>query len=255
MNIKKEVVVSYPDILHGPSGVACKNAIIGICIIWKNNALTQTGYILPLPNEDIIKNGKRICRFDHTFLPGEISKDLILSVVLYIKEPANVVFSGEEILINEAGVTIGEIDNVVLNFDSIYMELPIEELNSKDHPLWWVEFSQWEDPKVDLFSKENLCIYLNPHHSGCPLIGSEIKNLDMLIEIVSMTYFFIFNRLSEEDLLAIKSDIGLCPNSICSIMNQFLLGCEDPLHWESPERLLSSIRMNVAAMLTRGEEE
>ena len=254
LTLKKKVTITYPDFLKGASGIACKDAEIGICIIWTNKALTQTGYILPVEGGDIVFGGQRICRFEHTFLPGEIMNDLELSLVMYIKKPADVVYPGEESLINEAGVTVGELENVVLNFESIYMELPIEEYKSDSHPLWWIEFSQWEDPKVDLFSKENLCIYLNPNYSGCPLIGDDIKNMDMLIEIISMSYYLIFNRLSDEDLSATKNDIGLNPISICSIMHQFILSCDD-LHWEAPERLLASIRMNVARILAGGDEE
>ncbi len=254
LTLKKKVTITYPDFLKGPTGIACVNAEIGLCIIWTNKALTQTGYILPVEGGDTFINGKRICRFEHTFLPGEIINDLELSLIMYIKRPAETIEPGEECLINEAGVTVGEIENVVLKLESIYMELPIEEYKSDTHPLWWIEFSQWEDPKVDLFSKENLCIYLNPTYAGCPKIGDDIKNMDMLIEIISMSYYLIFNRLSNEDLSATKNDIGLNPNSICSIMHQFLLNCDD-IHWESPERLLASIRMNVAKLLSGGDEE
>ena len=133
------------------------------------------------------------------------------------------------------------------------MEFPIEECNSKEQPLWWVEFSQWEDPRVDLFNKENICVYLNTYYDACPMVGETIKNIDLLVQIISTVYFLIFTRMNDEDLNATKYDIGLNPNSICSIMHQFILGCND-LQWESEENLLKSIQMNVASMLKEGED-
>ena len=54
--------------------------------------------------------------------------------------------------------------------------------------------------------------------------------------------------MSDEDLYATKYDVGLSPNSICSIMHQFILGC-DNLQWESDENLLKSIQMNVSSIV------
>lgn len=47
--------------------------------------------------------------------------------------------------------------------------------------------------------------------------------------------------MSDEDLYATKYDVGLSPNSICSIMHQFILGC-DNLQWESDENLLKAFK-------------
>lgn len=174
MILEKEVKIAYPHLLYGKQGVAPQGAQVGICIIWTNRSLTQTGYILPVVDHTTPSGWT--CVFRYEFLPGEIKGDLELSLVVYLKEQAKVVASGEDHLINEAGVTLGEIETLSLDFDSIYMEFPIEECNAKDQPLWWVEFSQWEDPRVDLFSKENICLYLNTAYDDCPMAGETIKN-------------------------------------------------------------------------------
>lgn len=249
--LKKEVKIAHPHLLYGNQGIAPQGAQIGICIIWTNRSLTQTGYILPVV-DNTTPTG-RTCTFRHEFLPGEIKGDLELSLVVYLKEQAKIVASGEDHLINEAGVTLGDIETLSLDFNSIYMEFPIEECNAKDQPLWWVEFSQWEDPRVDLFSKENICLYLNTAYDDCPMVGESIKNLELLIQIISTTYLLIFKKLNDEELHDTKNDVGLNPNSICSIMHQFILGGE-PLHWESDESLLKSIQQNVAKMLKEGDD-
>lgn len=249
----KTVKIAYPHLLFGPKGIACTNASIGICIMWTNKALTQTGCILP--EYDSETDDGRICNFRYTFEPGLIKGDLELSIILYLKKKADTVLPGEEALINEEGVTIGEIETIVLDLNSIYMEFPIEEYNSPTEPLWWVYFSQWEDPKVDLFDKENLCLYLNPHYAACPMVGEEIKNLDLLIDIMATTYLMIFRKIDEnpEDMNATQQNLGLENNSICSIMHQFIESCPEKLHFESQEALLKSLQINIRRMLQEGD--
>lgn len=133
ITFKKKVSIAYPDFLFGAEGIACKNAEIGICIMWTNNRLTQTGLILP--NSDITTAAGRTCYFEHTFNPGEVEGDLQLSVCLYVKKSASEILDGEEELMNEEGVTIGELDDIVVDFDSVNMEFPIEELYSDKEPL------------------------------------------------------------------------------------------------------------------------
>lgn len=251
LNIKKEVKIAYPHLLYGNQGIAPYNSQIGICIVWTNRSLTQTGYILP-ESDCLTPTGRKIT-FYHEFKAGEIKGDLELTIAFYLKEQAKEIDDNETHLNNEAGVTLGEIESVSIDFNSIYMEFPIEECNSKEQPLWWVEFSQWEDPRVDLFNKENICVYLNTHYDFCPMVGESIKNIDLLVQIIATVYFLIFTRMSDEELNATKYDIGLNPNSICSIMHQFILGCND-LQWESDEKLLKSIQQNVERMLKEGED-
>ena len=255
ITVKKKVSVAYPEFLFGPDGVACKGAEIGICILWTNNRLTQTGHILPI--SDISTAAGRECRFEHTFQPGEIDGDLELSLCMYIKRSAESAEKGEEKLINDEGVSIGEIDSVIVDFDSVYMEFPIEEFSSDKEPLWWIEFSQWEDPKtIEKFTKDNICLYLNPYYPACPMTDGTIKNIDMLIDILATSYLMMFLRLSEADLKATRNNIGLEANSICSILHQFIGECNaTDLRFESPELLLKSLQTNIRAKLTEDDTQ
>lgn len=253
IRINKNVRIAYPQFLYGKDGIACQGAELGICITWTNKALTQTGIILPV-NDVTLPQG-RSCKFEFSFNPGTILGDLELTLNLYIKKSAAEILPNEDSLMNEAGVSVGELETVVLDFSSIYMEFPIEEFKSEKEPLWWVEFSQWEDPKVsDLFTRDNVCLYLNPYYSCCPAPStsgdeSTIKNLDLLIDILAQTYMLMFTRLSEDDLRATQQDIGLSPNSICSILHQFIEECEEELHFETPESLLKSLQINIRKKL------
>ena len=82
-----------------------------------------------------------------------------------------------------------------------------------------------------------------------------IKNIDLLIDILATTYFMIFQRLSDDDLRATQQDIGLQPNSICSILHQFIEDCEEYPHFEHPEKLLKSLQKEIRNRLTAGDEE
>ena len=191
----KTVSIAYPRLLFGINGIACSNASIGICLLWTNKTLTQTGCLLP--DSDIETETGRTCYFNCMFQPGTIKGDLELSIILYIKKKADTLLPGEDILINEEGAAVGEVETVVLDCNSTFMEFPIEEVNAPDEPLWWVSFSQWEDPRIDLFDRENICLYLNVHYQACPLIGEKIKNIDLLIDILSTTYLMIFQKIEE----------------------------------------------------------
>ena len=259
LKIDKTVNIAYPDLLQGPTGVACRNAELGLCIIWTNKTLTQTGHILP--ETEIITPQGRVCKFSYEFPPGMISGDLELLLIMYVKKRAEEVGPDEGALINETGVTVGQIERKVLDFNSIYMEFPIEEYKSDKEPLWWVEFSEWEDPKTtDMFTKDNICLYLNPYYDSCPSpsmdrSGGSIKNVDILIDILAQTYLLIFGRLSDDDLRATRLNIGLTSNSICSILNQFIESCNEvELDWGSPERLLKTLQINIRSMLIREDE-
>ncbi len=255
LSFSKTVSIAYPEVLYGENGVACTNASVGICIMWTNKTLTQTGCILPV--SDITTETGRVCSFNYTFDPGTIKGDLELSIIMYLQNRASDVLPGEEKLNNEEGVAIGEIETVVLDFNSIYMEFPIEEYNSAEEPLWWVYFSQWEDPKVDLFDKENICLFLNPYYSSCPMVGEVIKNLDLLIDILATTFLLIFQRIAEnpEDMKATQDNLGLENNSICSIMHQFIERDNIPLRFESDEALHKSLQIKIRKMLEGDEEQ
>jgi len=251
--LDKTVRFAYPSLLKGRDGVVCTGAEYGLCIIWTNKKLTQTGIILPV--FDVESSQGRTCKFHHEFKPGELSGDLELSISLYVKTEAEQVLDDEQNLINEIGVTLGEIEHLVVDFNSLYMEFPIEEIRSETEPLWWVEFSEWEDPKtIDMFSKDSLCLYLNPFYDACPApstneAGNSIKNFDLMVEILAQTYFMMFQRLSEDDLKATKQNIGLANNTVCSILHQFIEDCYEELHWESPEKLLKSLQITIRKRL------
>ena len=260
--IHKIVRIAYPEVLKGVHGVVCKEADLGICIIWTNRKLSQTGVVLPISDENT-ENGRK-CSFEHRFEKRTISGDLELKLVLYVKKKAERVQLGEESLINEEGVTVGELETIILDFSTIYMEFPIEEVKSDKEPLWWVDISEWDNPKEsDLFTRDSFCLYLNTYYSSCPVPSlsvenKTIKNFDLLIDILSQTYLLLFLHLTEEQRHATVHDLNLCPNSVCSILHQFIQSCPQELHLEliekAPQQVLKNLQINLREMLQKGDE-
>lgn len=158
LKISRCITLEYPQMLKGENGIACSGAEVGICIIWSNRALTQMGYIMPC--NALNRGNEEVYEFDYEFPAGEIKGDLTLETVLYLKKAADYVSDGESHLINEAGVTLGIIDTVTLDFENIYMDFPIKEIKDSRYPLWWLEMNQWEDPRCNSFSEDYVCLYL-----------------------------------------------------------------------------------------------
>lgn len=257
LHIEKTVRIAYPKLLYGPDGIACRDAEIGICIIWTNRKLTQTGIILPI--SDVTTAHGRVCKFDYSFQPGSISSDLDLEVSMYIMHSASNIHQDEENLINDTGATLGTAEGVSVDFNDRVMAFPIEEFPSDTDPLWWVEFSEWEDPRgTDMFTRDNVCLFLNPKYESCPvpsITDNSIRNLDLLVDILAQTYLMMFYRLSEDDRHATRLGIDLAPNSICSVLHQLIEECNDMdgLHFESPQMLLRSLQVNIRKKLEAPE--
>lgn len=253
LRIIRQVTVEYPQTFKGKNGISCSSAEIGICIIWNNRELTQMGYIMPT---SVVKRGNaEIYNFLHEFPAGEIKGDLSLETVVYIKKAAEIVPDDEKHLINEAGVTVGDIDLISLSFDNVYMDFPIKDIKESGQPLWWLELKQWEDPRKDSFDEDCVCLYLNSYYGYCPKVGDTIKNVELLVEIISTAYLMIIKKIDDMGYLNdTLNDVNLEPGSISKIIYYFYISCNVPLKYESIDSLQKSIRQNIEVMLCGGDE-
>jgi len=253
LHIIRNIKIENPERLYGQKGIACSNAKIGACIIWTNRYLNQMGYILPIA--DYFENSSRILRFDFQFEPGEIKGDLVFETILYIKKHAEVILDGENALINEEGVTIGDIDTLTIDLGNDSMDFPILEVHDILKPLWWIEFEQWEDPTVDAFSKDNIRLYLNTAYGVCPKTGAIIENIEILTEIVTVAYVLLFMAIRDypgvHERTLTNNDLGV--GSICKMLFYFHSNCTVPLRFDSPDHLHRSISKNIS-MRFRGEQ-
>ena len=75
-----------------------------------------------MPKSDIITPKGRICSFEHYFGPKTISGDLELKTVMYIKKKSPVVLPDEGAFVNEDGVTVGEINLLLIDLSNSFMD-------------------------------------------------------------------------------------------------------------------------------------
>ena len=252
LRVDRRIIIEYPQVLYGSRGIACADAEIGVCLIWTNTTLSQMGYILP---EVKRVNETRYYTFSHEFNPGEISGDLTIDAVLYIKSPAEKVSVDERHLINEAGVVVGTMDSKTFKLSGNEMDFPIVEISDGSAPLWWLDINGWEDPTYDPFTEDHVCLYLNNAHPSCPKAGSGISNEELLVEIVSTAYLMIFKEIDRYECLdRTLNNIDLEPGSIAKVMQYFADSCDPKLRPETIATLHKTIRTNVERMLKGADE-
>ena len=253
LRIIRKVVIEYPKILKGSNGIACEGAEIDVCIIWTNRTLKQMGYII---RDTFSRNGEReIYNFKYEFSKGLVKGDITLETVIYIKKAAEKVQDSEKNLINETGVSIGTLDIVVLNFENLTMDFPIKEITDKEMPLWWLELNQWEDPRRDPFNEDYVCLYLNTAYDYCPKVGKDIKNNEILVEIMTTAYLMIIQKISDMGYLNDTfQNNNLEQGCISLIIYYFYLSCKIPLQYQSIDILQKTIHQNITEMLKGSDE-
>lgn len=253
LRITRQVTVEYPQTFQGKNGVACKDAELGICIIWNNKKLSQMGYIMP---ETIKEFGnKRVYNFKYIFPAGQIKGDIYLETIIYIKKSAVEIEEDEKYLMNEAGVSLGTIDEINLNFENNHIEFPIVEVKEANQPLWWLELTDWEDPRSDPFNEDYVCLYLNSYYDNCPKAGEGFDNVDLLVEIVTTAYLMIINKIDEMGFLNdTLKNVGLQPGSISKMITYFYDSAKVPLKFDSMTSLHKSIHQCVENLLKGGSQ-
>lgn len=252
LRIKRSVVIESLPLLLGPNGIAPKNAVLGMYIIWSNPQLTQMGVIRPC---EILQNHTQF-EFCHDFHPGEISGNLELSLNLYIDKPAELVSEDEKTLMNEAGVLIGQIDYTVLNLSNEFIDFPTREVSDPERPLWWLDLKDWDDPTQTPFDKNHVLLYINNSHKAYKLLSDEKKSIDLLIEIMSTSYLLIISKIIDCGMLQQTiDDVDLAPGSISKFIRKFYLDCDDKFTAnQAPEDLQKVIHHNIDRLLRIREE-
>lgn len=253
MKISKIVQINNPSVLYGKDGVISRNAKFSVAILWKNFGVKQAGCIL---SESVSYNqGKWEYAFSHEFRGGELKGRLEMQVVLYIKEAAEKVDEGEEFLINEDGAVIGILETVNITGKEVGPEFPIKNKEmGKNGPLWVLDLDNWDDPFSDPFDENYVCLYLNQDMDErlLPMKNdSEIRNPEILIEILSTSYFLIIQKLENlEYLTEIKNGNKATEGSIAAVIQNFINS--NDLDFSSPEKLRNTIFESIREKIQKG---
>lgn len=245
--VKRTIALKNYKKLFGPDGVACRNARLGLSVIWTSFDSRQRG---AEPIVDFGVSEKELFdKHDHTFIEGEIDLefspakirgDVNFSVVLYIAK-SGTPSKDEMHLANEEGFVLGTFDTFVLRIDGTGSLFPVFEVYEKDQPLWYVR-CDWTDPLSDPFA-ESVSINLNTAHKNYIFIDRTQKTFcpQLLVEVMSSALCCIIEKIrSEKYLDQILGDDEAESGSIGEVVRYFA----NTLEWDfsTPDKLSLSTR-------------
>ena len=215
--LKATMEISKVSQLFGEEGIACKDSVIGVGLLWHSKTSNQRGVYevgtIELKDDSIKANIEKI--FDKGQLRGRVTLELIL----YIKKSGNP-DNTEFHLANEEGYILGTIVEKEISIDGEGSTFPIYEIEDKKQLLWDVEL-KWEDPEVDKFV-ESISININKKHKDFIFLDRNSKkyNKNMLNEIVSSSLLLLILKLKEDDNLP-EGDTSYEEGSILEAVSYF----------------------------------
>ncbi len=245
--VRRSVAVRKFRKFFGPDGLACRNAHLGISLVWTSSDSRQRG-AEPVMTFDI-SGVNPADKTDHTFAEGEIDisfpcaklrGDVTFSTILYIAE-SGVPAEDETHLANEEGFVLGEFDSFVLRLDGTGSLFPVFEVYEPDKPLWYVR-CDWTDPVSDSFS-ETVSININTAHKNYKFIDRTQKTFcsQLLVEVMSSALCCIIEKIRSEGYLEqILGEEDTEHGSIGEVIRYF----SDALGWDisTPDKLSLSTR-------------
>jgi len=237
--IRRKYSLRTYQCLFGKNGIACKNAVLGLAIVWTSADSKQRG-VLPICE---LKNSIEDTEFmlEHDFSVAQLRGIVEFTTVIYIKEAGTPAWE-ESHLANEYGCLLGELDRYAIKLDGIGSIFPMYEVNAPGQPLWYIKCN-WEDPRFDKF-EECIEVYLNKAHKNYKYIDKTKRTYDdqLLKEIMASALCTIIIKLKEEKTYwdTVANDEDTDNGSICEAVSYFL----NTLEWDasSLEKLSLSIR-------------
>ncbi|WP_404354878.1 hypothetical protein LG291_14580 [Cytobacillus firmus] len=245
--IEGEIILNNPDFLFGRNGLVGDGATIGVALQIASKKSAQQ-YIRPIGEICKGSGPSTVIEFEE-----ELSKKLFygsfsINICLYVKKADTTSILGKA---NIPGMMLGNIVEQVINIDGTMSTLPIQKIYDPAKPLWYVEYDI-DDPTIDPFDTEHVCIYFNSAHPGFKYLekqDSQVGNyLQTEVMASALTLIITYVKsLPEWDY--IKQGDNLEEGSIGSAIHYF----KKTFNWnfESPEQLSESIRMYFE---TLGEE-
>lgn len=237
--LKRHYSLRTYQCLFGENGIACKNAVLGLALMWTSADSKQRG-VIPIGD---IKNSQRDIDMNrnYEFLVAQLRGDVEFTTVIYLKNAGTPLWN-EEHLANEYGCLLGEIDKFVIKLDGNGSVFPMYEVHEPSQPLWYIK-CDWDDPTYEQFS-ECVSIYINSAHKNYKYLDKTMKRFDeqLIKEIMSSALIVIITKLKEQENYWQATTIGddLQKGSVSEAIYYFI----NTLGWDvsTPEAMSLSIR-------------
>jgi hypothetical protein len=183
LGIKASYKIQNPNMLFGKDGIACKDSVLGVAILWKSKDSRQRGSI----QIGSIKYGEGPTSIElenYSFNAGQFRGKLTLETVIYLKE-SGIPKYDESILSNIPGTVYGGIDKIDVYFDGAGAICQTYVNPTAGGPLWKIS-CEFDDPLSDGFY-ESVVIETNPLNTGYKYIdpSNAAYNPEMLREILA----------------------------------------------------------------------
>ena len=226
--------------LFGPTGVACKDATLGIAILWTSSSSKQRGVIeVGQFNNSMVDRSFSV---NYEFADAQLRGSVDFTTVIYLKD-TGMPTREESHLANSFGVVLGELDKFTVILDGSGSVFPIYEIDEPGQPLWKVK-CEWDDPSEDLFA-DTVAIYINRGHRNYKYLDRSkprIYNEQLLHEIMASALGIIITKLKQDETswAAITNNEDLQVGSVSEAVSYFIT----TLEWDvsTPENLSLSIR-------------
>lgn len=227
LGLRRKVLLRTFQCLFGEKGIACKNAVLGLAIIWTSSDSKQRG-VIPIGTfsiDDDMMEAVVEKTFDKAQLRGEVE----LSTVVYIAS-AGIPGDNELHLANTNGYILGELETYTIKLDGRGSTFPVFDVYAPDQPLWYVK-CDWIDPTQDALS-ESVSINLNTAHRNYRYIDRKQStfNSQLLSEVMASAISVIVEKVRLQSAYwdQIVSNDSLAEGSI----GQAIFYFSDALEWD-----------------------
>lgn len=225
--------------LFGENGIACRNATLGLALVWTSSDSKQRGVI---PIGEIVNSSRDLdLVLNQEFAEAQLRGVVEFTTNIYIKSAGTPLWS-EEHLANDYGCLLGELDKFIIKLDGIGSVFPMYEISEPGQPLWYVK-CEWDDPTFDQFS-ECVSININTAHKNYKYLDKTKRTFDdqLLKEIMASALILIITKLREQENYWDATTTGddLHSGSVSEAIFYFI----NSLEWDvsTPETLSLSIR-------------
>lgn len=237
--VKRSYSLRTYQCLFGENGIACKNATLGLALMWTSADSKQRGVI---PIGDIENSSKDLdLTLNYEFSLAQLRGLVEFTTVIYIKNAGTPLWD-EGHLANEYGCLLGELDKFIIKLDGTGSVFPMYEVSEPGQPLWYVK-CDWDDPTYEQFA-ECVSININTAHKNYKYLDKTKRTYDeqLLKEVMASALILVITKLREQDNYWDATMVGddLQIGSVSEAIYYFI----NTLEWDvsTPEALSLSIR-------------
>lgn len=238
LNIEGEIIINNPHFLFDHNGLVGTDAIIGVALQIASKKSAQQ-LIRPIGEIKNDRSGNIAIQFEESLKKNMFYGSFSINICLYVKKGSSVLMPGKA---NIPGIILGIIAEQIIDIDGAISTFPIQKINNPQKPLWYVEYN-FDDPTIDSFDIENICIYLNATHPGFKYLEKHDSQVGTYLqhEIIASALTLIITHIkSLPEWDYIDKGLELAEGSIGAAIYYF----KTTFNWnfETPEKISESIR-------------